>query len=56
MIVWAKGAVDVARQYTESHMELVKSFAGFNSSHLSLVRGWGAGLVSRTPACSGLIR
>lgn len=42
MIVWAKGAVDVARQYTESHMELVKSFANFNSSHLSLVREDGA--------------
>ncbi len=42
MIAWAKGAVDVAREYSEANLDLVKEFAHFNSNHLSLVREDGA--------------
>ncbi|MCB1760509.1 MAG: Ni/Fe hydrogenase subunit alpha [Gammaproteobacteria bacterium] len=39
---WAQEAVDIARGYTLEHMETVRGFAAFNSSHMSLVREDGA--------------
>ncbi len=39
---WAQGALDIARKYTFDNLAAVRSFAVFNSSHLSLVREDGA--------------
>ncbi len=42
MIQWAKAAVDLARKYTEDHLEELKDFGSFPSNHLGIVRGDGA--------------
>jgi NAD-reducing hydrogenase large subunit len=42
MIEWSREAVGIARDYCLEHLELVQSFATFNSSHMSLVREDGA--------------
>ncbi len=42
MIEWAQEAVNIARDYCLEHNELVKEFANFKSSHMSLVREDGA--------------
>ena len=42
MIEWGQEAVAIARDYCMEHEQLVKSFAAFNSSHLSMVREDGA--------------
>lgn len=39
---WTKGALALARDYSMEHLDLVKSFASFPSSHFSLVREDGA--------------
>lgn len=39
---WSKGALALARDYSMEHLDLVKSFASFPSSHFSLVREDGA--------------
>ena len=38
MVEWAEDALAVARGYCLDHADLLRSFAAFNSSHLSLVR------------------
>lgn len=42
MIEWAGDAVDLARDYTLSHLDLVNSFGAFPSNYMSLVRQDGA--------------
>ncbi|MCB1860060.1 MAG: Ni/Fe hydrogenase subunit alpha, partial [Gammaproteobacteria bacterium] len=42
MVTWAEEALALAREYTLDHLSLVRSFATFNSSHMSLVREDGA--------------
>ena len=42
MLDWAQEAVTIARNYCLDHLELIKDFAAFNSSHMSLVREDGA--------------
>ncbi len=42
MIQWAKAAVDLARKYTEDHLEELKDFGSFPSNHLAIVRDDGA--------------
>jgi len=42
MLDWAQGALSLARDYSEQHLDLVKGFATFPSSHMSLVREDGA--------------
>ncbi len=42
MIRWAKAAVDLARKYTEDHLEELKEFGSFPSNHLAIVREDGA--------------
>ncbi len=42
MIEWSRGALKIARDYTVEHLEMVKGFGSFESSHLSLVREDGA--------------
>jgi len=42
MIEWAQEAVEIARGYCLEHLQLVRAFATFNSSHMSLVRDDGA--------------
>lgn len=42
MITWAKGALDIAKNYTIEHLEAVKAFGTFDSNYLSLVREDGA--------------
>lgn len=39
---WALGALALAKNYTLEHIDMVREFAAFNSSHLSLVREDGA--------------
>ena len=39
---WALGALTLAKNYTLDHLDTVKEFAAFNSSHMSLVREDGA--------------
>jgi len=39
---WAEEAVELCKNYTLEHIELVKSFASFNSHYMSLVREDGA--------------
>ena len=42
MIEWTREAVGIARDYCLEHTQLVRDFANFNSSHMSLVREDGA--------------
>ncbi|HSW46248.1 MAG TPA: Ni/Fe hydrogenase subunit alpha [Phycisphaerae bacterium] len=42
MLVWSRGAVKVAKDYTVQNLEKVKPFGSFDSSHLSLIRADGA--------------
>ncbi|MBN1787589.1 MAG: Ni/Fe hydrogenase subunit alpha [Sedimentisphaerales bacterium] len=42
MLVWARGALKVAKDYTVENLEMVKPFGSFDSNHLSLVRSDGA--------------
>ena len=42
MLEWAQEAVGIARGYCLDHLQLVREFATFNSSHMSLVRDDGA--------------
>jgi len=42
MIEWSQEAVGIARDYCLEHLEMVRGFASFNSSHMSLVREDGA--------------
>jgi NAD-reducing hydrogenase large subunit len=42
MIEWSQEAVGIARDYCLEHLEMVRGFANFNSSHMSLVREDGA--------------
>ncbi len=42
MMAWSREAIDIARDYTYEHSDLVRSFATFNSNHMSLVRDDGA--------------
>ncbi|MBT8484718.1 MAG: Ni/Fe hydrogenase subunit alpha [Phycisphaerales bacterium] len=37
MKAWAREAIDLARGYTEDHLDLVTDFASFDSNHLGLV-------------------
>jgi NAD-reducing hydrogenase large subunit len=39
---WSRGALNLAKSYTLEHMDMIETFAAFNSSHLSLVREDGA--------------
>ena len=38
MMVWARGAVDIARDYITEHFDELAPFGSFESNHLSLVR------------------
>jgi len=42
MMDWARGALKVARDYTEQHLEMLAPFGSFDSNHLSLIREDGA--------------
>ena len=42
MIEWSKGALKVARDYTEANLELAGRFGNFDSNHLCIVRDDGA--------------
>ncbi|NCC50672.1 MAG: Ni/Fe hydrogenase subunit alpha [Spartobacteria bacterium] len=42
MLAWSHGALNIAKDYTMEHLEEVKSFGAFESSHLSLIREDGA--------------
>jgi NAD-reducing hydrogenase large subunit len=42
IVDWSVSALKIARDYTLAHMELVSSFAAFDSNHLSVVRADGA--------------
>lgn len=42
MISWAEEAVEISKNYTLKNLELVNSFANFNSHYMSLVREDGA--------------
>lgn len=42
MIAWSHGALTIARDYSQENIELVRGFATFPSSHMSLVREDGA--------------
>ena len=39
---WSHGALNLAKNYTLEHIDMIETFAAFNSSHLSLVREDGA--------------
>ena len=39
---WARGALEIAKDYTLEHLEELKDFGSFDSNHLSLVRESGA--------------
>ncbi len=39
---WAHDALNIAKNYTLEHLDMIETFAAFNSSHLSLVREDGA--------------
>ncbi|MFP4380362.1 MAG: Ni/Fe hydrogenase subunit alpha [Candidatus Sumerlaeia bacterium] len=39
---WARGALKIAKDYTAEHLEELKDFGSFDSSHLSIVRDDGA--------------
>ncbi|MCL1927028.1 MAG: Ni/Fe hydrogenase subunit alpha [Syntrophorhabdaceae bacterium] len=38
MMIWSRGAVDIARDYTKEHFDELAPFGSFESNHLSLVR------------------
>jgi len=42
MMDWSRGALKVARDYTEQHLEMLAPFGSFDSNHLSLIREDGA--------------
>jgi NAD-reducing hydrogenase large subunit len=42
MLVWARSALGIAKNYTTSNLETLAPFGSFESSHLSLVRSDGA--------------
>jgi NAD-reducing hydrogenase large subunit len=42
MLTWARGALALAKGYTTEHLEALRDFGSFPSSHLSLVRDDGA--------------
>jgi NAD-reducing hydrogenase large subunit len=42
MLDWAKGALNIAKDYTIKNLDKLKPFASFDSNHLSLVRSDGA--------------
>jgi NAD-reducing hydrogenase large subunit len=42
MLDWAKGALNIAKDYTLKNLDKLKPFASFDSNHLSLVRSDGA--------------
>ncbi|HOX08700.1 MAG TPA: Ni/Fe hydrogenase subunit alpha [Planctomycetota bacterium] len=42
MLVWARSALKIAKDYTAAHLAELKDFGSFESNHLSLVRADGA--------------
>jgi NAD-reducing hydrogenase large subunit len=42
MLVWSRGALRIAKEYTLSNLQVLASFGSFESSHMSLVRNDGA--------------
>jgi NAD-reducing hydrogenase large subunit len=42
ILEWSRGALEIARRYTEDHLEDLRNFASFPSNHLSQVRADGA--------------
>jgi len=42
MVTWARGALQIAKDYTRKHLDKLSTFASFESNHLSLVRSDGA--------------
>jgi len=42
MLVWARGALGIARDYTLSNLQMLAPFGSFESSHMSVVRNDGA--------------
>lgn len=42
MTEWSRGALKIAKDYTEEHLDKLKDFGSFDSSHLSIVRSDGA--------------
>jgi len=42
MVKWARGALEIAKDYTLEHLESLAGFGSFDSNHLSLVRSDGA--------------
>jgi NAD-reducing hydrogenase large subunit len=42
MVIWSRGAVAVAKEYTLANLEKVADFGSFPSNHLSIVRADGA--------------
>lgn len=42
MIVWAHGALAIAKDYTVKNLEKIRAFGSFDSNHLSIVREDGA--------------
>ena len=42
IVDWSASALKIAKDYTLSHMDVVASFAAFDSNHLSIVRADGA--------------
>jgi len=42
MLAWSRGALQIARDYTVEHLEELRDFGSFPSSHFSLVRDDGA--------------
>lgn len=42
MLEWAKGALNIAKDYTVKNLDKLKPFGSFDSNHLSLVRSDGA--------------
>ena len=42
MLVWSRGAVEIARNYTLENLEKLAPFGSFDSNHLSIVRPDGA--------------
>ncbi len=42
MTEWSRGALKIAKDYTEEHLDKLKDFGSFESSHLSIVRSDGA--------------
>ena len=42
MMVWSRGALKIAKDYTVEHLETLAPFGSFDSNHLSLIREDGA--------------